>query len=247
MNFQDPASIVMEGIIDLHHHIIFYLIIILWFVVWMLLAIVYEYGSGLYFYNSRFGREVGYILFARRENMRVRDIQHGEVIEIVWTIVPAIILILIAVPSFALLYSTEELMEPSLTLKVIGHQWYWSYEYSDMGGEINFDSYMLPLEDLKQGQLRLLEVDRKVWLPIGEEIRVIVSSSDVLHCWAVPSLGVKCDAVPGRLNQVKIFLKREGLFYGQCSELCGVNHGFMPICVRGVSVEEFLLWKNLVE
>jgi cytochrome c oxidase subunit 2 len=164
---------------------------------------------------------------------------------------------LIAVPSFALLYSMDEVIDPAITLKVVGHQWYWSYEYSDHKrpsefgateyvGNVSFDSYMVPDEELRVGELRLLEVDNDVVLPIDTHIRVLITSADVLHSWAVPALGVKMDAVPGRLNQVSLFIKRHGAYYGQCSELCGVNHGFMPICVHAVTMKQYLAWLNNV-
>ena len=152
----------------------------------------------------------------------------------------------------------DEMIDPALTLKVVGHQWYWSYEFSDYttleGGEsLNFDSYMLPTEDLvnldadvkEVGRLRLLEVDNRVVLPVETHIRVVITSADVLHCWAVPSLGVKLDACPGRLNQTSMYIKRVGRFFGQCSEICGVNHGFMPIVVDAVSREDYADWINL--
>ena len=135
----------------------------------------------------------------------------------------------------------------------MGHQWYWSYEYSDYttveGGEsLNFDSYMIPDDDLTLGSFRLLEVDNRIVLPVNTHIRVLVTAADVLHSWAIPSLGVKVDACPGRLNQVSLFMKREGVFYGQCSEICGVNHGFMPIVVQGVSLEQYIEWiQNKIE
>jgi cytochrome c oxidase subunit 2 len=169
-------------------------------------------------------------------------------LEIVWTITPSIILLLIAVPSFALLYSMDEVIDPTITFKAIGHQWYWSYEYSDYisskGVNIIFDSYMVPTEELKLGQFRLLEVDNQAVLPIYTHVRLLVTATDVLHSWAVPSLGVKIDCVPGRLNQVSLFIKKEGLYFGQCSELCGVNHGFMPISIRAVEPSEFNLCLN---
>jgi heme/copper-type cytochrome/quinol oxidase subunit 2 len=140
----------------------------------------------------------------------------------------------------------DEVIDPAITLKVIGHQWYWSYEYSDYNTSeedtINFDSYMIAEDDLELGQLRLLEVDNRVVLPINTHIRVLITSTDVIHAWAVPSLGVKCDAYPGRLNQINTFIKREGVFHGQCSELCGVNHGFMPIVVEAVSLTDYVSW-----
>jgi cytochrome c oxidase subunit 2 len=152
----------------------------------------------------------------------------------------------IAVPSFALLYSMDEVIDPAITIKVIGHQWYWSYEYSDYntedGDTIEFDSYMVQEDDLEIGQLRLLEVDNRVVVPTNTHIRVLITSGDVIHAWAVPSLGVKADALPGRLNQAQMFIKREGVFHGQCSELCGANHGFMPIVVEAVSLQDYVSW-----
>lgn len=242
LNFQDPATDIMEGIIDFHHDILFYLIVIVTFVVWMLFSIVYEFGFANYI-NKHVSFEK--TLEARKSHLLTKNITHGTILEIVWTILPAFVLVAIAIPSFALLYAIDEIIEPTLTIKVIGHQWYWSYEYSDYEqGDLLFDSYMLPEEDLEQGQLRLLEVDRKLWLPTYTHIRVLVTAADVIHSWAVPSLGVKMDALPGRLNQVSLFIKREGIFYGQCSELCGVNHGFMPIAVKAVPVDLFNFWVN---
>jgi cytochrome c oxidase subunit 2 len=171
---------------------------------------------------------------------------HGTTIELIWTIVPSLILVTIAIPSFALLYSMDEVIDPAITLKVIAHQWYWSYEYSDYNtsdeDSIAFDSYMIQEDDLELGQLRLLEVDNRVILPVNTHIRVLITSTDVIHNWAIPSLGIKCDAYPGRLNQVNTFIKREGIFHGQCSELCGVNHGFMPIVVEAVSLKDYVSW-----
>ena len=235
--FQDPATPIAEGIIDIHHHVFFFLIITFIMVSWVLYKIVYNF---LYEINFIFSEKTLKIYLLSR--LRVT---HHTLIEIIWTIIPSIILYLIAVPSFLLLYSMDEIIDPAITLKAIGHQWYWSYEYSDY--KINFetlafDSYMVPEEELQLGQLRLLEVDNSIVLPINTHIRVIVTATDVLHCWAVPSLGIKTDAVPGRLNQTNAFIKREGVFYGQCSEICGVNHGFMPITVKAVDWSSFLLW-----
>lgn len=226
INFQDPASPVAQGIQDLHHDIFFFLIVILTFVVWMLARTLWH------FHESR--------------NPQPSKIIHGTILEVVWTVTPSFILIAIALPSFALLYSMDELTDPGLTLKAIGHQWYWTYEYSDYAtadtNSIVFDSYMIAEDDLQPGQLRLLEVDNRVVVPVNTHVRVIVTAADVLHSWAVPSLGVKCDAVPGRLNQTAFFAQREGVFYGQCSELCGTNHGFMPIVVEAVSLESYVEW-----
>lgn len=226
MGFQDPATPVMQGIIDLHHDIMFFMFVILVFVVWMLSRTLYH------FHQSR--------------NPIPEKIIHGTTIEIAWTVAPSLILVLIAIPSFALLYSMDEVVDPAVTIKAIGHQWYWSYEYSDYNQSdeqgINFDSYMIPEDELELGQLRLLEVDNRVVIPVNTHVRMIMTSADVLHSWAVPSLGVKTDAVPGRLNQTPIFVKREGVFYGQCSELCGANHAFMPIVVEAVSLDNYISW-----
>ena len=147
----------------------------------------------------------------------------------------------IAFPSLKLLYLIDETMEPSITVKAVGHQWYWSYEYSDYTDvDLEFDSYMIPTSDLELGDNRLLEVDNSLVLPIQSHVRLMVTSADVIHSFAVPSLGIKVDAIPGRLNQSDLFMKRPGLFYGQCSEICGSNHSFMPIAIRGVSLETFV-------
>lgn len=226
ISFQDPATPVMEGIIALHHDLLFLLTIIGVAVGWILAKTTY--------------------LFYHKKNLIPSQITHNTAIEIVWTITPSLILMVIAVPSFALLYSIDEVIDPSVTLKVIGQQWYWSYEYSDFANKLNkviqFDSYMMSQDDLKSGQLRLLEVDNRVVLPTKTHIRILITSGDVLHSFAIPSLGVKTDACPGRLNQVSLFIKREGVYFGQCSELCGVNHGFMPIVIESVSIEKYIKW-----
>lgn len=233
--FQNPATPLMEGIINFHNHIMFFMIGVGVFVIWLL-------GRCLIIYNETVN------------TAKIDNFTHATLVEIVWTIVPALILIVIAVPSFALLYSMDEMLDPAVTLKVVGHQWYWSYEYSDYvhisenGLNINFDSYMVDEADLHDSnekdkfRLRLLEVDNKVILPVKTHIRVLVTAADVLHSWAVPSFGIKVDACPGRLNQTTLFIKRPGVFYGQCSELCGTNHGFMPICVEAVTIAEYLEW-----
>jgi cytochrome c oxidase subunit 2 len=178
-------------------------------------------------------------------NKNIQKFTHSSSLEIIWTLVPAFILLIIAIPSFSLLYSLDETINPSITLKVIGHQWYWSYEYSDATLEeegLNFDSYMLAQNDLTLGAFRLLEVDNRIILPTNTHVRLLVTSADVLHSWAVPSLGLKIDACPGRLSQASLFIQREGTFYGQCSEICGINHGFMPIVVKAVQVESYINW-----
>jgi cytochrome c oxidase subunit 2 len=226
IGFQDPATPIAQGIQDLHHDICFFMVVILTFVIWMLCRTLWH--------------------FHWTKNPVPSKIIHGTFIEVAWTVTPSLILMVIAVPSFALLYSMDEIVDPSITLKAIGHQWYWTYELSDYATDdeqsVVFDSYMVPEDDLELGQLRLLEVDNRVVLPVHTHVRVIVTAADVLHSWAVPSLGVKCDAVPGRLNQTSFFLRREGVFYGQCSEICGANHGFMPIVVEGVALDEYISW-----
>ncbi len=226
LSFQDPATPIMEGIINLHHDLMFFLCVISVFVTWMLFRTLWH--------------------FSFFQNKIPSSLTHGTLIEIVWTITPAFILLIIAIPSFSLLYAMDEVISPAVTIKTLGHQWYWSYEYSDYINEegefIEFDSYMIPEEDLELGQMRLLEVDNHMVVPVNTHIRIIISAADVLHSWAIPSLGVKCDAIPGRLNQTSLFIKREGIYYGQCSEICGINHGFMPIVVEAVSLKNYITW-----
>lgn len=170
-----------------------------------------------------------------------------QIVEWVWTIIPAALLLQIALPSLLLLYILDESVDSSLTLKTIGHQWYWSYEYRDfwsMSNEANleFDAYIIPTDELRDRIFRLLDVDNRTVVPIHTQVRILISSADVLHSWTVPSLGVKADAVPGRLNQVKFIGQRPGLYFGQCSEICGSNHSFMPIVVELVNLDTFSKW-----
>jgi cytochrome c oxidase subunit 2 len=234
--FQDPASPIAEGLNDLHNYIFLFLILVCTFVSWMLYIIISEFN--VHKYHSLNNMHYDYV--------KARHLTHGVFLEIIWTLIPTFILLVIAIPSFALLYAMDEVIDPELTVKVIGHQWYWSYEFSDfnegLNDDINFDSYMIPEDELAFGALRLLETDTSLVLPVNTHIRVIITAGDVLHSWAIPSLGVKMDAVPGRLNQSSLFIKRDGVFFGQCSELCGVNHGFMPIIVNAVNIDMFLSW-----
>ena len=199
-----------------------------------MVGVFWALGSVIYYYNSQSWA------------FTHKYLNHGTLIELVWTITPALVLIAIAFPSFRLLYLLDEVISPTITIKVVGHQWYWSYEYSDYttdsGDSIDFDSYMIPESDLELGQFRLLDVDNRMIVPADCHIRLIVTGSDVLHSFAVPSLGIKMDAVPGRLNQTSILAERTGVFYGQCSEICGIWHGFMPIAVEAVSVQDYLSW-----
>lgn len=200
MGFQDPGSPLAEGIIELHHDIMFFLVITVIFVLWMLIRIIW--------------------LFDKDKNPIPSNVTHNVNLEIIWTTIPSLILLLIAIPSFSLLYAIDELITPEVTIKVIGNQWFWSYEYTDLTKEINFDSYMILEEDLSLGSIRLLEVDNRLILPIETSIRILITSTDVLHSFAIPSLAVKMDACPGRLNQVSVWINRPGVYYGQCSEIC---------------------------
>jgi len=238
LGLQDPASPAVEGMIFFHNYLCFFLIVIGVFVFWMLYKAVVDFDGK--------AADGSYSKFVKTP----QRFTHSSLLEIIWTILPAVILILIAVPSFALLYSLDEILDPQITLKIVGHQWYWSYEYSDYlttqsDEGFGFDSYLLSADDLTPGAFRLLEVDNRVILPVNTHIRLLVSAADVLHSWAVPSFGIKVDACPGRLSQASLFLKREGVFYGQCSEICGINHGFMPIVVKSVSISEYLAWLSV--
>nr|YP_006665722.1 cytochrome c oxidase subunit II [Challia fletcheri]AEP83050.1 cytochrome oxidase subunits II [Challia fletcheri] len=217
---QDSGSPLMEQLIFFHDHTMFILLMITVLVGYILLSL---------FWSS----------------ITNRFLLEGQLIEFIWTIVPAVILVFIALPSLRLLYLLDEVEMPSLTLKVVGHQWYWSYEYSDFK-EVEFDSYMIMSNDLEEGYFRLLDVDHRSVLPVLTQVRVLVTSGDVLHSWAVPSLGVKVDANPGRLNQTSFMLNRVGLYYGQCSEICGANHSFMPLVIEGVSGGLFIDWLSSV-
>lgn len=225
--FQDSATPQMEGLIELHDNIMYYLVLILFAVGWVLFSIVKNFAIK----NSPIAHK--YLI-------------HGTLIELIWTISPALVLILIAFPSFKLLYLMDEVNDPSLTIIAEGHQWYWSYQYPDFtnsdGDLIEFDSYIVPESDLEDGGLRMLEVDNRVMLPELTHIRLIATSGDVIHSLACPSLAIKCDAYPGRLNQISLFVNREGTFYGQCSEICGILHSSMPLVFQSVSLGSFISW-----
>ena len=185
---------------------------------------------------------VGYILSSLLFNTFTnRYLLSGQTIEVIWTILPAIVLIFIAIPSLRLLYLLDEVNDPALTLKTIGHQWYWRYEYSDFSS-LEFDSYIIPTTDLENSGFRLLDVDNRVILPINTQIRILVTAADVLHSWTIPALGVKIDGTPGRLNQTNFLINRPGLFFGQCSEICGANHSFIPIVIERTPTNFFINW-----
>nr|QHD47887.1 cytochrome c oxidase subunit II [Sinacroneuria dabieshana] len=216
LSLQDSASPLMEQLTFFHDHALLILIMI---------TVLVSYLMSSLFFNTNINR---YLL-------------EGQAIEIIWTILPAVTLIFIALPSLRLLYLLDEISDPSITLKTIGHQWYWSYEYSDFN-QIEFDSYMTPYHEMNLNGFRLLDVDNRTVLPMNTQIRVLVTAADVLHSWTVPALGVKVDGTPGRLNQLSFFLNRPGVFYGQCSEICGANHSFMPIVLESVPAKTFINW-----
>nr|AGS44263.1 cytochrome c oxidase subunit 2 [[Candida] subhashii] len=223
--FQDSASPNAEGIGELYDHIMYYLTFVLGFVSYMLYSIIRTFTNNAFSYKY---------------------LNHGQTIEIIWTLIPAVILLLIAFPSFILLYLCDEVLTPSMTIKVIGLQWYWKYEYSDFigteGETIEFESYVVPDDMLEPGQLRLLDTDTSIVVPVDTHIRFVVTANDVIHAFTLPSLGIKIDATPGRLNQVSALVQRTGVYYGQCSELCGVQHGMMPIKLECVSLTDFIEW-----
>ena len=179
--------------------------------------------------------------FRSKKNPTPSKTTHNVSIEIIWTMIPLFIVMAIAIPSFKLIYYENLSFDPEMTLKVTGYQWYWGYEYPDHG-DISFLSYMIPEEDLKPGEKRLLETDSKVVLPVETDIRVLVTGADVIHSWAIPALGIKKDAVPGRISETWLRIDKPGTYYGQCSEICGINHAYMPIQIEAVSKVEFENW-----
>ena len=222
LGLQEAASPVMEDIRWFHDSLMMPIITIITLFVTALLIYVM-------------------IRFNKKANPTPSNFTHNTTVEVLWTVIPVIILVVIAIPSFKLLYKADRTSEPEMTLKVTGNQWYWSYEYPD-NGDINFDSNLLEGKDLPEGAPRLLETDNKVVLPVDTNIRILVTASDVLHNWAVPAFGIKIDTVPGRLRETWVRITKEGTYYGQCSELCGVRHAYMPIQVQAVSKEKFQAW-----
>nr|UFK32234.1 cytochrome c oxidase subunit II [Aguriahana digitata] len=216
LNFQNANSPVMEQLILFHDHTMMIILIITIMVGYMMSLIMFKK------FNNRFLLE-------------------NQMIELIWTIMPAFLLIFIAMPSLKILYLLEETSKPLISIKTIGHQWYWSYEYSDFKN-IEFDSYMKSTNDITMKEFRLLETDNKIILPNNTQTRVLMTSSDVIHSWTIPSLGIKVDASPGRINQGNLMMNRPGLFYGQCSEICGANHSFMPIMLESINVNSFINW-----
>ncbi len=221
VGFQDPASPTMERIIDFHTHLLWLISAISLFVLALLVWVIYRYRES--------------------RNPTPSRTTHNTVIEIVWTVVPVIILVLVFIPSYRLMIYADRAEDADMTLKVIGHQWYWSYEYPDHGN-FTFDAIMVADEDLEDATKRLMETDNRVVLPVGKKVRLLLTADDVLHSWGVPSLGIKLDTVPGRLNETWVEISREGVYYGFCSELCGINHSYMPIAIEAVSEDDFNAW-----
>nr|WMV00215.1 cytochrome oxidase subunit II [Kikihia sp. 'flemingi'] len=216
INMQDAVSPLMEQLMFFHDHVLIILIMITIVVAYMMIMLMLN-------------------------KIINRLLLEGQLIEFIWTLLPAMTLIFIALPSLRLLYMLDEINNPLLTLKIIGHQWYWSYEYSDFS-DVEFDSYMKSINEMNKNEFRLLDVDNRVILPFNIQVRLLVSSFDVIHSWAMPSMSLKVDAVPGRLNQMSMLISRPGVSYGQCSEICGANHSFMPIVIESISMKMFIKW-----
>nr|UBD07293.1 cytochrome c oxidase subunit II [Synapturanus sp. INPA-H29574] len=219
LGLQNAASPIMEELLHFHDHALMATLLISILVLYIITT----------------------LMTTKLSNTNTIDAQE---IELVWTIMPAIILIAMALPSLRILYLMDEISDSNITFKTIGHQWYWTYEYSDLT-DISFDSYMVPTKDLTPGLLRLLEVDNRLTLPTGLLTRAIITADDVLHSWALPSLGMKIDAIPGRLNQISFMISHPGVFYGQCSEICGANHSFMPIVLEALPLPNFMNWSTI--
>nr|YP_636883.1 cytochrome c oxidase subunit II [Sirembo imberbis]BAC23193.1 cytochrome c oxidase subunit II [Sirembo imberbis] len=220
LGFQDATSPLMEELLHFHDHVLMVVFLISVLVLYIIVSMV-------------------------TSNLLDKNTLDSQEIETIWTILPAFTLTMVALPSLRILYLMDEINDPHLTLKTVGHQWYWAYEYTDYV-DVEFDSYMINTTDLAPGEFRLLDVDNRVVIPMDSPIRVLVTADDVLHSWAVPTLGIKTDAVPGRLNQTTFLSPRTGVSYGQCSEICGANHSFMPIVVETVPLEDFEKWLVLM-
>lgn len=220
MGFQEAVTPVMHQVNNLHNTLLIIITVIAIIVSILMIVTI--------------------VRFREKNNKTPSKRTHHLGLEIVWTLIPVLILVGLAMPSVRLIYRQEKIPEAAITIKAIGHQWYWSYEYPDLG--VSFDSYVVPDNELKAGQLRLLDVDNPVVVPVGQVVRVVTTSTDVVHSFAVPSFGVKKDSVPGRLNETWFQVEKEGTYYGQCSELCGAKHGMMPIMIQVVSEPEFKTW-----
>nr|YP_008994779.1 cytochrome c oxidase subunit II [Polypterus palmas buettikoferi]ADG95273.1 cytochrome c oxidase subunit II [Polypterus palmas buettikoferi] len=218
LGLQDASSPIMEELLHFHDHALMIVFLISTLVLYIITTTV----------------------STKLTNKHLLDAQE---IEMIWTVMPALVLVTIALPSLRILYLMDEVNDPHLTIKATGHQWYWSYEYTDYE-TLNFDSYMIPTQDLVPGQFRLLDTDNRMIVPTSSPVRMLITAEDVLHSWAVPSLGLKMDAVPGRLNQATFIATRPGIFFGQCSEICGANHSFMPIAIESTPVKYFESWSS---
>nr|YP_010478382.1 cytochrome c oxidase subunit II [Nesophrosyne sp. 15 GMB-2012]UVI59826.1 cytochrome c oxidase subunit II [Nesophrosyne sp. 15 GMB-2012] len=216
ISFQDPVTPIMEQLVIFHDHTMMILIMITTGVLYMISSLL-------------------------ANKLINRNMLESQMIELVWTVMPAFMLITIAVPSLKILYLLEEINKPLISMKAIGHQWYWSYELSDFKN-IEFDSYMKNTKSLTDNEYRLLEVDNRIVLPFNTKTRILVTSLDVIHSWTIPALGIKIDGTPGRINQGSIMMLRPGVYYGQCSEICGANHSFMPIMIESVNMKSFMTW-----
>nr|WRQ18227.1 cytochrome c oxidase subunit 2 [Multinervis guangxiensis] len=219
ISFQDACSPMMEQFIMFHDHTM---------MISMMITIMVLY--------------IMYTLISMKMSNRFQ--LENQMLEIIWTLIPAFMLVMIALPSLRILYMSEEINKPLMTIKAIGHQWFWSYEYSDLMN-LEFDSYMKPTLDLYINEFRLLDVDNRLIIPFNMNIRMLVSSLDVIHSWTVPALGIKIDALPGRINQGILISSRPGLLFGQCSEICGTNHSFMPIVIEFINMSSFMKWMKL--
>ena len=223
LSFQNPATDLMQKVVTLHDGILIVMTVVTLFVLFLLFYVSFR--------------------FSAKRNPIPSTTTHNTIIEVLWTAIPVVILVVIAIPSFKLLYEQEKSDSYDMTVKVIGHQWYWEYEYPDHG-DFYFESYMVEDEDLQQGDLRLLTVDNPLVIPANKNVQILISAGDVLHSWAVPSMGIKTDAVPGRLNETWVNVREPGTYRGQCSEICGRGHGFMPVVVKVLPENEFMAWVN---
>ncbi len=223
LSFQNPATDLMQKVVSLHDLILIVMTVVTLFVLFLLFYVSFR--------------------FSAKRNPIPSTTTHNTIIEVLWTAIPIVILVAIAIPSFKLLYEQEKSDSYDMTVKVIGHQWYWEYEYPDHG-DFYFESYMVQDEDLQEGDLRLLTVDNPLVIPANKNVQILISAGDVLHSWAVPSMGIKTDAVPGRLNETWVNVKEPGTYRGQCSEICGSGHGFMPVVVKVLPENEFMAWAN---
>ena len=221
LGFQNPASDGMRDIVNFHNNLLLPIIIAI--SVFVLFLMIYTC-----------------IRFRESKNPVPSKTTHNVAVEVLWTLIPCLILIVMAVPSFKILYKQDTIPKADLTVKAVGYQWYWGYEYPDEN--IIFESYMIKEDELKENQPRLLTVDNEVVVPVNKVVKVLITANDVLHAWALPSFGVKRDAVPGRINETWFKAEKVGTYYGQCSELCGIQHAFMPITVRVVSDEDYVEW-----